>query len=264
MATIDFQSRVIDRSHEVPVVVDFWAAWCGPCQVLGPVITELSKEAGGKWELVKVDTEADREIAQAYQVMSIPNVKMFHKGEVVAEFAGALPRHQIQEWLDEHIPNPEKEAMKALLQSFRENPDEEKFEDLLKYVEEHPGQKEPGFYLHAFGAAKDPDAASQWLQQNAADDRWIEEREDLKAMIAFAQVEIEGKESFVQAFTQAREALKAMKIEDALDRLVKSVMLDKNFSNELPRRLMIALFHLLGEDHPLSKKYRPRFSMALY
>ena len=108
---MNFQVDVLDRSQQIPVVVDFWAAWCGPCRILGPTIEQLAQEAAGQWELVKVDTEAHQALAQRYQIMSIPAVKMFYKGEVVADFVGALPRTQILAWLDEHLPSAAKEAI---------------------------------------------------------------------------------------------------------------------------------------------------------
>src|SRR5947209_17800105 len=87
----NFQSAVIDRSHALPVVVDFWADWCGPCKQLGPVIEQAVAARGGKLELAKVDTEADPELARAFRIQSIPAVKAFKDGKVVAEFVGAQP-----------------------------------------------------------------------------------------------------------------------------------------------------------------------------
>ena len=88
---MNFQAEVIEKSHKMPVVVDFWASWCGPCRVLGPTIEALAEEQSDRWALVKVNTEEEQALAAEYQIRSIPNVKMFHKGRVIAEFAGALP-----------------------------------------------------------------------------------------------------------------------------------------------------------------------------
>ena len=96
----DFQKDVIEKSKTTPVMVDFWAAWCAPCRMLGPVIEEAAKEANGTWALAKVDTEAMPEIAMKYGVRSIPNVKLFINGEVADEFVGALPKAAIEKFME--------------------------------------------------------------------------------------------------------------------------------------------------------------------
>ena len=90
MSPIDFNSDVIERSRSVPVVVDFWAPWCGPCRTLGPTIERLAEEASGRWELIKLNTEQQPDVAQAFGVMSIPSVRVFHGGEIVAATYGVL------------------------------------------------------------------------------------------------------------------------------------------------------------------------------
>lgn len=100
-ATTDtFEQDVIERSAELPVVVDFWADWCGPCKMLTPVLEQAVGERGGEIELVKVDTDANPELAQRYSVRGIPNVKAFRNGQVVDEFTGALPAPAVEEFLD--------------------------------------------------------------------------------------------------------------------------------------------------------------------
>jgi putative thioredoxin len=99
-----FQTEVLDKSHEKPVVVDFWAPWCGPCRVLGPTIDRLARESQGRWRLVKVNSDKHPDLVRRYGVRGIPAVKLFHGGDVVAEFTGALPEPAISRWLDEHLP----------------------------------------------------------------------------------------------------------------------------------------------------------------
>jgi putative thioredoxin len=115
--TFDAETRA-----SVPVIVDFWAAWCGPCRMLGPVLERLAAEAEGRWELAKVDTEAHPELAQRYGIMSIPCCKLFVDGEVFDEFTGALPEGELRRWLDEAIPSPGAAALaeaRALLDEGR-------------------------------------------------------------------------------------------------------------------------------------------------
>lgn len=98
-----FEKEVIEKSKEIPVVVDFWAAWCMPCRMLGPVLEKLAKESDGKFILAKADVDETRAAATDYGVMSIPSVKMFKDGKVVDEFIGALPEPEVKKWLDKNL-----------------------------------------------------------------------------------------------------------------------------------------------------------------
>ena len=101
-----FQKEVLDKSHEKPVVVDFWAPWCGPCRVLGPTLEKLAKQNKGKWRLVKINSDRQPDLARRYGVRGIPAVKLFVDGAVVDEFVGALPEHEVKDWLARTIIQP--------------------------------------------------------------------------------------------------------------------------------------------------------------
>lgn len=103
-----FKQDVVERSKEVPVIVDFWAEWCGPCRTLGPAIEAAVNARGGKVELAKVDVDSNQQLAGAFRVQGIPAVKAFVNGEMVDEFTGALPPAEIEAFLDRIIPAPEK------------------------------------------------------------------------------------------------------------------------------------------------------------
>ena len=104
-----FQADVIEASHEVPILVDFWAEWCGPCRFLGPVLEKAEAKANGKWRLVKINVDEHQDIAQQFRVQGIPACKLFHKGAVIGEFTGALQEPQVNAFFDEHLPTEEKE-----------------------------------------------------------------------------------------------------------------------------------------------------------
>ena len=123
VTTESFERDVLERSHELPVVVDFWAAWCGPCRMLGPVLEREAESRAGEFELVKVDVDANQELALRYQIQGIPAVKAFRDAQVVREFVGALPQAAVAQFLDELTGPTAAERLVAELRESGELPE---------------------------------------------------------------------------------------------------------------------------------------------
>jgi len=264
MESKNFEEDVIKRSFETPVVVDFWAPWCGPCRVLGPTIEQLAADQEGRWELVKLNTEEHPEIAQEYQVMSIPNVKLFRDGQPVAEFVGALPRTSIEQWLDEHIPSGEKLEFSTLLEQAQNMPAEQGRKLLEDFVAENPQMLEARVELAKHLAFERPQDALKMVEGITLGNEFYDTAEDIRTLFHFFEAPFEEHAPAAQSLQNAREALKNKQWDRGIEQIIEATTIDKSYQNDLPRKTAIALFHLWGDAHPATRNYRWKFDMALY
>ena len=261
---MNFDIDVIEKSRSTPLVVDFWASWCGPCKVLTPVLEELDQE-DDRWELVKINTEEHPELARAYHVMSIPNVKMFHEGEVIAEFAGALPRAYIQKWLDENIPSRERSEWGRLTEGAGSWPDGDFAARAGEFLARYPDFEEAYLLYAKHLVLQDSPKALQILDTHSLRQYSQETVEDIRAIAEFLNSDFEnGSPVITDKLRQAREALTRGGISEAVRLMTDAVSVDKSYSDNLPIKHGVAMFRLLGNDHPVTKNYRKLFDMAIY
>ncbi|MEZ4959440.1 MAG: thioredoxin [Saprospiraceae bacterium] len=261
---MNFKKDVLEASSTKPVLVDFWAPWCGPCRVLGPTLETLAEEQKDRWTLVKVNTEEEQELALEYGIRSIPNVKLFHHGKLVAEFAGALPKTQIERWLDDHLPDAGDEALQAILQQEQSLPGEAFEEKLRSFLEQNPDNREARLALASHSVFKKPDVAVQLLEDIREDEEEYGMAEDLKALATLMTFEKSNGAIAGKHLLEARQALQLQDLGTAVEKIIEAVVADKNYHHDLPRRSAVALFHLLGNEHEITQKYRRQFNMALY
>lgn len=263
MESFEFERDVLEKSHETPIVVDFWAPWCGPCRFLGPVIEELAQKATN-WRLAKVNTDEHPELMEKYKIRGIPAVKMFHGGEVVAEFTGALPKYQIEKWLEENLPDQRKDLVSQIKKEMTgSNPSEARLK-LEDFVRQNPDFPEGIILLAEALVWDDPLRSATLVQEIKIGHKYYDQAENLRNVARLLDCDLDGDSTVLSKIEEARKNFEAGDIDGVLKNLVDAVVMDKEFCEALPRKSTISLFNLLGPTHELTQKYRRQFDMALY
>ncbi len=266
-ATLDFENDVIEASRARPVLVDFWAAWCGPCRVLGPILERLAEEErahANRWTLVKVDADARPELAARYGVRGIPAVKLFVDGEVAAEFTGVLPEPAVRQWLGRHLPSAAKKAL-ARAEALLAEGDRDAARPLLESVlaEEPAGPTADAARLHLARLVvfEDPERAADLTADLARP-----EAEGVRTLAVLLRRDPDDlPEAPVRdAYAGALRALRAGDVDAALDRFIHVVQRDRGYEDDGARKACVALFQTLGEADPVVRKHRPVFNTSLY
>ncbi len=231
-----FEQAVIQRSFEKPVVVDFWAEWCGPCRSLGPVIEKAVDDRGEAVELVKVDTDSNPRVSQQYGIQSIPAVKAFKDGKVVDEFVGALPPAQVNRFLDRIVPS---EADALVAEGGEAN--------LRRALELEPSRIDAKVAL----ARLVPREEALELLANAT---------GFAAEGLAARLRLEEDPNLAEAFA----AIDRGDVEPGIDTLIAAIPASTGDQREDLRRAVVGVLDELGVDHPVAREARRKLASALY
>ena len=237
-----FEAAVIERSRTVPVVVDFWAAWCAPCRMLGPVLEREVARRDGAVELAKLDVDANPQTAQAYGIQGIPAVKAFRDGKLVSEFVGAQPATAVSRFLDGIVPS----KAEVLARSG----DEESLRQALQLEPDRADAAVPlARILHRRGENEQALEILRKVPGSFAAD----------GLVAHIELEDRGPNGFASAFA----SLDAGDYEGALEALISSIRPTHPQRDEI-RRVVVGILDELGPDDPRVSDWRRRMTSALY
>lgn len=266
-AVKDFQKEVIEKSFDVPVLVDFWAEWCGPCKVLSPVLERLAEQAAGNWVLAKVDTDKNQDLAAQFGIRGIPNCKLFSNGKVINEFTGALPEQSLKEWLKKSVPGKFADSIEKAKNLLRDG----NLPAAKVILEEiHNGDlNNPGVNIllakvllfenpkEAIRLTEYTDAAGELPELSDS----IKTLADLLSSNRFENIKpTDAKAEYLNAIAKLRNK----NFNDALELFINVIRSDRELDDDGARKACIAIFKYLGEEHEITQKHRRDFGSALY
>jgi putative thioredoxin len=287
----NFESEVIAASLTQPVLVDFWAPWCGPCKALGPVLEKLEVAYGGAFKLAKINSDEEQQLAGAFGIKSIPTVVLLKNGQPVDGFTGALPEGKVREFLDKHVQalQAEPEQEEPLAEEPAALDPEAKIEQLQQAVATDPSNDDARFeYVKALLLAAREDEARRALEPVAdkaalvrkidALARWLDAMSFAATQPAAADLDVKiaaNKRDFQARFDRARLLFAQQQWTAAMDELLEILMRDKSWNEDLARKTYIGILELIetpkpkvaeGQippDDPVVATYRRRLSSVI-
>jgi len=260
----DFQTEVIEQSRTIPVLVDFWAPWCGPCRTLAPALERLAERHAGKWVLVKVNTEEFPEIASSYGIQSIPDVKLFSNGTVIDEFTGALPEYQIEQWLTKALPSPSAADVDRAAAEMAAGNEAMAIALLEAVLANEPDNRKAAAMLVRLIIFSRPQEALRLAESLEAEADYADLSESVRtlgALLVRSASEFPKGESR-EAYGLAIETLRSGDLDGALDRFIGVLRENRYYDDDGSRLACIAIFRLLGEEHEITMKHRRAFDRA--
>jgi putative thioredoxin len=268
---VDFEEKVLRASHEVPVVVDFWAGWCQPCLILSPMLERLAEEHDGGFVLAKVDVDANPNLSGLFGIQSIPTVKAFRDGQVVSEFVGVQPEEVLRRFVVDLVPSAADE-LAGRAESARESGDPVEAEDLYRQaLSKDPTHERAKLGLAALLAMRGEDQEARGLLAQLPPTEGVRQLDAELELRSAARGEDDRDALRVRAENGDGEAALALATADAAEgdhraALERSLGLVESGGDQRDgaRDLMVRIFEALGDEDPLTREFRPRLASALF
>ena len=260
----DFQCDVIERSYDIPVLVDFWAEWCAPCRMLAPVLEKLADRHAGRWILVKVDTGEYPDVASRYQIRGIPAVMLFSGGEVLDSFQGALPEHQIEDWLKKAVPGPYAKEVRLAEGLMQEGKHSMALSVLEGVIEGEPCNLKAHSLLLKLKLFSAPGDVLALCGKLDAALEYMELAGTLRTLARLLDADLSAfPEDGVRAdYLAAIECMRRDDFDGALNGFIDVLRRNRGYDDDGSRKACIAIFRFLGEEHEVSIRHRRAFDRA--
>ncbi|MGY1838087.1 MULTISPECIES: tetratricopeptide repeat protein [unclassified Modestobacter] len=253
-----FQSEVLDRSFQVPVVLDLWAEWCGPCKQLSPVLEKLATEGGGSWVLAKVDVDANQALAQGLRVQGIPAVKAVWQGQLVAEFTGAIPEDQARQFITELVAATTGGAAPGAEGDAPAEPEDPRLDEAEAALDRGDLAAAEAAYQAILDAEPEHPVAGLALRQVQLFRRAEEAGPDALTAADAAPDDVDAQ------LRAADLLLGTGNVDAAFDRLLDVVRRTAGEDRDLARKHLVELFGVVGDDDPRVGAARRALTLALY
>lgn len=265
---VDFQKEVIEASFDKPVLVDFWAEWCGPCKMLGPVLERLAEKYKDQWKLVKLNTDLQQDIAVEYGIRGIPNCKLFSRGKVINEFTGALPEKAVEDWLRKSVPSKFADMIEKAELLLKEGKEEDAKIILEEVLKGDINNSDVKILLAKILVFSSPHEAKRLVESSDLSSENIDLANAIETITELLE-KLKNKSSFPESVVKDLyiEAITKLSLKDfdlALEKFIEVIREDKSYDDEGARKACIAVFKYLGEDHEITLKHRRDFGSALY
>jgi putative thioredoxin len=274
----DFQNLVLEKSMDKPVLVDFWADWCQPCQTIMPMLAKLAEEYDGKFELAKVNADQEQELAAHFGIKSLPTMKLFYQGQIVDELLGAAPESDIRAMLDKHIVSESEQLMQTAIMAYEQGQTEQALEMLNNLLAKDPDNAELKVTCAKMvNAQGDTEAAIALLDSLDAEGSKLDAAIKLRAEMKLAEqlADLPDLDGIEQRLAENPLDLEALlhksrhltahgDFDDAMACLLTIMRTDRGYEDDIGRVSLLELFDLLGGEHPSVQTYRRKLFNLLH